>query len=74
MNPFNLYMGRVMNLLNSDLDGFSILNAKLKPEFHEQIWTRQLFLSPEGYRCTVFDHNMGKEHSELTMKGSFSYS
>lgn len=72
MNPFNLYMGRVMNLLNCDLDGFSILNNKLKPEFHEQIWTRQLFLSPKGYRCTVFDHNMGKEHPELTMEGCFS--
>lgn len=72
MNPFNIYMGRVMNILNCDLDGFSVLNQKIKPEYHDQIWTRQLFLSPVGYRCTVFDHNRGVEVPELIMEGSFS--
>lgn len=71
MNPFNLFQGRVMNILNCDLDGFSVLNRSIKPEFHDRVWTRQLFVSPTGYRCTVFDHNLGVALPELAMEGTF---
>ena len=70
-HPFNLFLDRVMNILTCDLDGFSILNKKIKPEFHDQVWTRRLYLSPAGFRCTVYDHNRSCELPELEMRGQF---
>lgn len=70
-HPFNLYEGRVINILNCDMDGFSVLDLNIKPEFHDQIWTRKLHISPEGFRCSVYDHNKDIELTELEMTGKF---
>ena len=71
-HPFNLFHDQVLNILNCDMDGFSVLDHRIKPEFHDKIWTRKLFLSSGGYRCTVFDHKEGKELPELEMNGQFN--
>ncbi|MGM0600982.1 MAG: metallophosphoesterase family protein [Candidatus Rifleibacteriota bacterium] len=70
-HPFNLYENQVFNILNTDLDGFSVLDLEIKPRFHDRIWTRKLFLDENGYSCTVYDHLDCKELPELTISGSF---
>jgi hypothetical protein len=40
MHRLNSYAGRVFNILNCDLDGYSVLNLDLHPVFHDNIWTR----------------------------------
>lgn len=69
-HPFNLYNGRVTNILNCDMDGFSVLDLKIKPEFHDKIWTRKLILNSEKYICTVYDHQTDKELTGLKMTGN----
>jgi hypothetical protein len=70
-HPFNLYENQVFNILNTDLDGFSVLDLEIKPKFHRGIWTRKLFLDDNGYHCTVYDHLDRKELTELNMSVTF---
>lgn len=70
-HSFNRYEGLVTNILNCDMDGFSVLDRNLKPVFHEQIWTRSLYLSPKSWRCTVFDHDADCEIPELETGADF---
>ncbi|MDN5277996.1 MAG: 3,5-cyclic-AMP phosphodiesterase [Clostridiales bacterium] len=70
-HPFNLFLERILNILNCDMDGFSVLDSRIKPEFHDRIWTRKLFLRPDGFRCTVYDHKDDLELTELEMTGEF---
>jgi hypothetical protein len=69
-HPFNYFLNQVTNLITCDLDGFSVLNLKIRPEFHDNIWTRKLYLSKDSYRCTVFDHAAQKELLGLEMSGA----
>lgn len=69
---FNNYHDQVYNILNCDMDGFSVLNANLKAEFHERIWTRSLYFNQEFFRCTVFDHDLGREVPEFELNVQFS--
>ena len=70
-HPFNLYENRVFNILNTDMDGFSVLDMEIKPRFHNRIWTRKLFLDDNGYHCTVYDHLERKELPELKISSTF---
>lgn len=71
-HSFNNYHGQVFNILNCDMDGFSVLNSSLRAEFHERIWTRSLYFNQEYFRCTVFDHDLNCEVPEFELNGQFS--
>lgn len=58
-HPFNNYENIVNNIVNTDMDGFSVLSMKISPEYHEQIWTRSLFIYNDKIICKTYDHNAG---------------
>lgn len=70
-HPFNIYEQQVLNILNCDMDGFSVIDRSIRPQFHKNIWTRSLFLNAEGFRCTVFNHDSGEELPELEVSSQF---
>ena len=68
MHPFNHYEQKVMNIVNTDMDGFSVLSTNIHPEYHDQIWTRSLYFYKDKVLCKTYDHNDQKELPELDME------
>jgi 3',5'-cyclic AMP phosphodiesterase CpdA len=68
MHPFNHYEQKVMNIVNTDMDGFSVLSTNIHPEYHDRIWTRSLYFYKDKVLCKTYDHNDQKELPELDME------
>jgi 3',5'-cyclic AMP phosphodiesterase CpdA len=68
MHSFNHYEQKVMNIVNTDMDGFSVLSTNIHPEYHERIWTRSLYFYQDKVICKTYDHNDQKELTELEME------
>lgn len=71
-NPVNLYNNKVLNLLNTDMNGYSVLDKSLKAVFHDTIWTRTLYLSANGFSTSIYNHKHKRYEPHLQKSHKFS--
>ena len=64
-HPVNLYNNRVLNLLNVDMNGYSVLDESLQAVFHDTIWTRTLYLSSDGFSTCIYNHKLKRYETHL---------
>lgn len=73
-HPFNNYANQVYNLLNCDMDGFSVLDSSIRPVIHHQIWSRTLLINENEFVSTIFNHGLGRVEEELSISAQFNKS
>ncbi len=62
---FNLYEGKIFNFIVCDLDGFSVLDMSIRPQFHDDLWTRSLYFYKDKLVCRTYDHRLKMELKNL---------